>query len=132
MIRALFLLVAMVLVGLSPLPSAHAAAEQGQTQAAAPSDKEQYEQGMKERLGKVGAELDELKASIERKSAKLERKMKPYVAEAERKHKQALRKLEEVRNASQETWGRFSKDMDKAAKEVEQAFKRAFDKAAGQ
>ena len=87
-------------------------------------DKEQYEKSMKERLGKLGARLDNLKKKADAKSVQVEGKLKERLAEAEQKRQVAARKLEELGRASQDTWHKFSADMEKAAKEFERSFER--------
>jgi hypothetical protein len=107
-------------------PAAPAAADKlQQDPAKAAPTNEAYEQSMKERLGKLGAQLDELKKKADARSEQAEAKLKEHLAEAEIKRQEAVRKLEKLRRASKDSWEKFSADMDKAAKEFEQAFERA-------
>jgi hypothetical protein len=121
----LLTLAALLFILAGPL-SLYAAEQEQQTVAPkSPAEKEQYEKGMKERLGKLGKELDELKATAAVKSEHAEGKMKEYLADAEKKRKVAARKLEELGKASKDTWVKFTAEMDKAAKDFERAFNRA-------
>ncbi len=88
-------------------------------------EKEAYEKSMKERLGKLGAQLDELKKKADAKKGRAEAKMKVHLADAEKKRQAAVRKLEELRRASKDSWEKFSAEAEKAAKDFEQAFERA-------
>lgn len=118
-------LTALLFILACPLTLIAAEPEQQAAASKTPHEKEQYEKSMKERLGKLGSQLDELKATTAAKSEKAEGKMKDYLAEAEKKRKVAERKLEEVGKASKDTWKKFTADMDKAAKDFEHAFQRA-------
>jgi hypothetical protein len=88
-------------------------------------EKEAYEKSMQERLGKLGAQLDELKKKADVKKGRAEAQMKVQLAEAEKKRQAAARKLEELRLASKDSWKKFSAEAEKAAKDFEQAFERA-------
>lgn len=87
--------------------------------------KQAYEKSMKERLGKLGAELDELKKKADAGAEHAEAKMKEELAEVEKKRQVAVRKLEELERASKYSWEKFSEEAEKAAKDFEQAFERA-------
>lgn len=88
-------------------------------------DKEAYEKSMQDRLGKLGAKLDELKQKAEAGTEKAGVKMKQQLAEAERQRQVAARKLEELGRASKQTWATFSEEMERAAKDFERAVERA-------
>lgn len=122
MIRSIFLLTTLLLT--FPLTLAAAGDAPAQHSAAA-SDKEHYEQSMKERLGKLGAQLDELKKKADADSARVEKQLKAHLVEAEKKQQIATKKLEELGRASRDSWMKFSAEMDKAAREFERAYERA-------
>lgn len=88
-------------------------------------EKEEFEKSMKERLGKLGAQLDELKKKAAADKEQAEAKMKERLAEAETKRQAAVRKLEELGRASKDSWEKFSAEAEKAAKDFERAFERA-------
>jgi hypothetical protein len=88
-------------------------------------EKEAYEKSMKERLGKLGSQLDELKEKADAKKGRAEAEMKVHLADAEKKRQAAVRKLEELRQASKDSWEKFSAEAEKAATDFEQAFERA-------
>jgi uncharacterized protein HemX len=123
--RMILSLAALLFILAGPLSLYAAEQEQQTTVTKTPQEKEQYEKGMKERLGKLGAQLDELKASAAAKSERAGEKMKGYVEDAEKKQKAATQKLEELGNASKDTWEKFTTEMDKAVKDFERAFDRA-------
>jgi DNA anti-recombination protein RmuC len=122
MIRIALSLAVLLLLAGPALPVA--AQEQQVNKAEESRDKEQYEQSMKERLGKLGAQLDEVKKEAEKSSAQMKEKMKQRLAEAEKKRQEAERKLKELGQASKETWQKFSTEVEKAAREFERAFER--------
>lgn len=123
MTRIILLLAALLLTfplnpavaGDAPLPQKRAAA----------SDKEDYEQSMKERLGRLGAQLDELKKKADSRSDRAEKQLKNHLAEAEKRRQEAARKLAELERASRDSWRTFSADMDQAVKEFERSYERA-------
>jgi hypothetical protein len=123
MTRISLILAALLLLA-SPL-SLFAAAEVPTQKAAETGDKEQYEKSMQERLGKLGAKLDELKKKADADSARAEKQLKAHLAEAEKKRQIAAKKLEELGQASRDSWKKFSAEMDKAAKEFERAYEQA-------
>jgi len=88
-------------------------------------EKEAYEKSMQERLGKLGAQLDELKKKADADKERAEAKMKEHLAEAEKKRQAAERKLDELGRASKDSWEKFSAEAEKAAKDFERAFERA-------
>lgn len=120
--RAILFAAALFLVNGTPCSSLAVAQERPAAAPAASQQKEQYEKGMEERLGRLGKELDELKAKAD---VKARDEMKQLLKEAEKKQDAASRKLEEMRRASQEKWRKFSSDMNKAADDFEQAFDKA-------
>lgn len=108
-----------------PLSLPVAGQEQQTVTSKAAHEKEEYEQSMKERLGKLGAQLDELKKKADAGTDRVEAKMKEQLAEAEKKRQAAVRKLEELGRVSKDSWEKFSAEAEKAAKDFEQAFERA-------
>lgn len=86
--------------------------------------RENYEKSMQERLGRLGARLDELKRRTEAGTERAEEKVKEQLADAEKKRREAVRKLEELGRSSKETWKKFSDEVEKAARDFEQAFER--------
>lgn len=123
--RIMVTLVALLFISVGQLSSNAAEQKQQLTEPMKMQEKEQYEKSMKERLGKLGQQLDELKAKAATKSDQAGEKMKDYLAEAEKKQKAAALKLEEMRKDSKDKWEKFSAEMDKAAKDFEQAYERA-------
>jgi len=87
-------------------------------------EKEAYEKSMQERLGRLGARLDELKRRTEAGTERAEERMKDQLADAEKKRREAVRKLEDLGRSSKESWKKFSAEVEKAAKDFEQAFER--------
>jgi hypothetical protein len=118
-------LTALLFILAGPMPLIAAEPEQQTVAPKTAHEKEQYEQGMKERLGRVGADLDRLKADAAAGTGKVEGKMKEYLSDAEKKKRVAERKLDELGKASKESWKKFTGGMEKAAKDFEQAFSRA-------
>lgn len=88
-------------------------------------EQERYEKTMKERLGKLGAQLDALKRDADVRAGQVEARMKENLADAEAKRQEAARKLEQLGRASKDSWEKFSAEAEKAAKEFEKAFDRA-------
>jgi len=123
--RMTLTLAALVFILAGPLSLYASGQEQQAAAAKSPHEKEQYEKSMKERLGKLGKELDDLKALAASKSEHAEGKMKEYLADAEKKRKAAARKLDKLGKASKDTWDKFAADMEKSAKDFERAFNRA-------
>ena len=68
-----------------------AAQEQQAVTTESARDREQFEQSMKERLGKLGARLDELKKDADARSTQVERNLKGHLADAEQKRHAAER-----------------------------------------
>ena len=115
-----------ILAGSLSLPVAGEEQQTGRSKAA--QEKEEYERSMKERLGKLGERLDELKKKADAEKEHVEVKMKENLAEAEKKRQVAVRKLEELRRESKDSWEKFSIEAEKAAKDFEQAFDRAINR----
>ncbi len=122
MTLSLAMLLFVLVVPLS-LPAGDQAPGAGPEQTA--GEKETYEKGMKERLGKLGAQLDELKKKADARAEQVEARMKENLADAETKRQVAARKLEELGRASKESWQKFTAEVEKATKDFEQAFERA-------
>lgn len=87
-------------------------------------DKEAYEKNMQELLGKLGAQLDELKKKTEAGTEQAETKMKAELAEIEKARQEAVRKLDALGRASKDSWEKFSAEAEKAVKDFERAMKR--------
>jgi hypothetical protein len=88
-------------------------------------EQDHYQKSMKERLGKLGAQLDALKRDADVRAGQVEARMKENLADAEAKRQEAARKLEQLGRASKDSWEKFSAEAEKAAKEFEKAFERA-------
>lgn len=119
-------IITMLIFALASLPALPVCAGERQ-EAGAESDREKdaYEKGMEERLGKLGAKLDQLKNKADEKAGRAEAQMRKRLAEAERQRRIAARKLDELGRASKQTWGKFSEEMERAAKDFERAVERA-------
>ncbi len=122
--RILFLLTALFLFTAGS-PHSFAAEKEHTTSPKMSQQKEQYKKSMEERLAKIGKELDKLKARAGTMAVEARKDVNKYLAEAERKQKAAMRKLDEMRTASARRWKKFTAEMDKAADEFEKAFERA-------
>ena len=124
--RMLLLTLATALfISFSPLVSWGAASEQ---QAATPNESQQkkhYEKNMQERLGKLGKQLDELKAKAAAMTEQARKDINRDLAAVEKKRESASRKLEATRKESAATWKKFSADLDQAADDFENAYKKA-------
>jgi|GEM_PF-2301275 len=119
-------MLSIILAGPLSLPATGQEQQTGTTKAA--HEKDAYEKSMQERLGKLGAKLDELKKKAEAGSEKAEAKMKQQLAEAEKQRQVAARKLDELGRASKDSWKKFSADVEKAAKDFERAIERAINR----
>jgi molecular chaperone GrpE (heat shock protein) len=100
-------------------------------QAATPNEsqeKKHYEKNMQERLGKLGKQLDELKAKAAAMTEQARKDINQDLAKAEEKREAASRKLEKMRKESVARWKKFSADLDNAADDFENAFKKAKDR----
>ncbi len=123
--RIAFCLTAVLLIAVNPLSLYGGEKEQQKTAPEAFQHKEQYESSMEERLRRLGKQLDELRAKAVTMSEEARNKMNHYLAEAEKKQRAAMRKLEEIQKKSEKEWKKLSADMDKAADEFEKAYERA-------
>lgn len=123
--RITLFLTLLLFIPAGPMLPPAAGQEQQTSRSKTEHEKEAYEKSMQERLGKLGAKLDELMKKAEAESEKAEAKMKKQLAEAERQRQVAARKLEELGQASKQTWGKFSEEMERAAKDFERAVERA-------
>jgi hypothetical protein len=104
-----FLSLAMLfLISSSPLPAFSVEQERPATAPTAMQKREQFEKSMEECLGRLGQQLDELKAKAAEKKAQARVEMKQFLSEAEKKQGAASRKLEEMRKASKNKWQKFS------------------------
>jgi len=112
-------------ISFSPSASWAAAPEQ---QAATPNEsqeKKHYEKNMQERLGKLGKQLDELKAKAAAMTESARKDINQDLAKAEEGREAASQKLEKIRKESVATWGKFSTELDQAADDFENAYKKA-------
>jgi hypothetical protein len=117
---------ALLLFMLAVPPALPASGQEGATgRATTAPEQENYEKSMKERLGKLGAQLDALKREADVKAGQVEARLKADLAEAEQKRQEAARKLEELGRASKDSWEKFSAEAERAAQDFEQAFERA-------
>lgn len=121
--RTTLLLTLLLFILAMPLSLPAAEKQAGSSKTA--QERASYEKSMQERLGKLGAQLDELKKKADAEKESAAAKMKVYLADAEKKRQVAARKLEELGRASKDTWEKFSADLDRAAKDFEHAFERA-------
>ncbi len=76
-------------------------------------------------MAKLGKQLDELKSKAEAMTAQARKDVSKYLAEAEKKQKAAMRKLDEMKTESAHKWKKFTKEMNEAADDFEKAFERA-------
>jgi flagellar hook-basal body complex protein FliE len=124
--RMLLLTLATALfISFSPSATWAAAPEQ---QAATPNEsqeKKHYEKSMQERLGKLGKQLDELKAKAAAMTEQARKDINQDLAAVEKKRESASRKLEATRKESAATWKKFSAELDQAADDFENAYKKA-------
>ena len=123
--QTLFFLATLFLVAAGPqflqaVENERSAASQEMSQ-----DKEHYEKSMEERLGKLGKQLDEMKAKAAAMTEQARKDMGKYVADAEKKQKAASRKLAEMRKKSGKKWKKFASEMDAAADDFATAYERA-------
>ena len=123
--RLLFLLASLLLAVASPLISSASGQTQKATAPETPQQKAEYEKSMEERLGNIGKRLDELRAEANARTEEARKELDQYMKDAQKKHDAAARKLEEVRKATDETWRKFTSDMNKAADDFEQAYEKA-------
>jgi len=112
-------------ISFSPLASWAAAPEQQGVTPNESQQKKHYEKNMQERLGKLGKQLDELKAKAAAMTAKAQKDINQDLAKAEERREAASRKLEKIRKESTATWKKFSADLDKAAEDFEKAYEKA-------
>jgi uncharacterized protein YpuA (DUF1002 family) len=87
--------------------------------------KEQYQQGMEERLKKLGRDLDRLNAKAAAMTEQAKIDINRRIAEAKTKQKTASAKLEEMRKKSEKKWKKFAAETDAAMDEFEKAYERA-------
>ncbi len=123
--RAILSLAVLFFMGIIPGAPFAGEPERPENGPTATQPREQYEKSMEERLGRIGRQLDELKAKAAGKTEQAREEMKQLVADAEKKREAASRKLEEMRRETKNKWRRFVSDMNRAADDFEQAFERA-------
>ena len=123
--RIMSCLTALFFISISPLLSYGVEKQQQATTLATSQHKEQYEKTMEERLGKLGKQLDELKAKAAAMTEQARKEVNHQLAEAEKKQKTASRKLEEIRKKSEKEWKKFTTGMNEAADELEKAYEKA-------
>jgi len=121
----LLCLTTLFFISISPLVAYGVEQESQTTTPAASPHREQYEKTMEERLGKLGKELDELKARAAAKTEQARKEMNRQLADAEKKHKTASRKLEEIRKKSEAEWKKFIAGMNEAADAMDKAYEKA-------
>ena len=122
--KILFVIAIMVSVAAFPVPST-AAEKAVSVTAQDRAQKEQYEKSMEERLRKLGKDLDDLKARAATMTKQATKEMNRHIAEAEKKQKAAIHKLEEMKKESQKKWDKFTDEMNAAADEFEKAYEKA-------
>ena len=88
-------------------------------------EKEKYRQSMEGRLRKLGKELGELKSKAATMTEQARKDMNRSIAEAEKKHKAASRKLEEMQRETQKKWEDFMSEMDAAFDDLEKSYEKA-------
>ncbi len=76
-------------------------------------------------LGKLGKDLDDLKAGTESLAAQARQEADRYIAEAEKKRKAAAEKLDAMRTEGRKKWEAFSRELDAAMEDLEKAFDQA-------
>jgi len=114
------------LLTIASLSVSSAIAKEQQHDLTAPSQqREQYEKSMEERLGKLGRQLDELKAQAEIMTEQARKETNRYIADADKKQKKAFRKLDDMRKKSEQEWKKFSSEMNQALHDFEKAYERA-------
>jgi len=123
--RIMSCLTALFFIAISPLLSYGVEKQQQAPTPATPQHKEQYEKTMEERLGKLGKQLDELKAKAAAMTEQARKDMNRQLAEADKKRKIASRKLEELRKKSEKEWNKFTAELDEAANDLEKAYEKA-------
>jgi len=118
----LFLTLLFMLAGPLLLP---AAGEEPQANGAEETlAREAYEKSMEERLGELGAQLDALREKANVAAEEATAQLKEQLADTEELRQEAVLKLQELERASRDSWEKFSAELDKAAKDFEQAFDR--------
>ena len=123
--RLMSYLTALLFIGISPLLAYAVEKQQQASTPAASQHREQYEKTMEERLGKLGKQLDELRAKAAAMTEQARKDVDRQLAEAEKKQKAASRKLEEIRKKTEKEWKEFTTDMNEAADELEKAYEKA-------
>ncbi|OGW36114.1 MAG: hypothetical protein A2010_07215 [Nitrospirae bacterium GWD2_57_9] len=89
------------------------------------AQKDAYAKNMEEKFRNIGRNLDELNRKAETLAEQAQEDIGSYLADAEKKRKTAARKLSEMRTESRKKWRRFTRDMNAAMDEFEQAYERA-------
>jgi len=118
----LFLTLLFMLAGPLLLPAA--GEEQPVNGAEETLEREAYEKSMEERLGELGAQLDALREKANVAAEEATAQLKEQLADTEELRQEAVLKLQELERASRDSWEKFSAELDKAAKDFEQAFDR--------
>ena len=83
--RTILSLAMLFLICSSPVPVFAVEQERPETVPTAMQQREQYEKSMEERLGRLGKQLDELKAMAAEKKEQAQVEMKQFLSEAEKK-----------------------------------------------
>lgn len=121
--KRIVFIIALMLISAFPAP--HAGAAESTAIPNPLQEKKQYEQSMEERLGRVGKQLDEIKARTTTMTEQARKEMGQYIADAEKKQKSASHKLQKIRKESEKKWKKFVSDMDAAMDDFEKAYERA-------
>jgi Skp family chaperone for outer membrane proteins len=87
--------------------------------------KDNYETSMEERFRRLGKSLDELHAKAAAMAEQARKETERSLGEAEKKRREAGRKLEEMRTEGGKRWNRFTGEMNAAMAEFEKAYERA-------
>lgn len=123
--RTLYIVAIMLFTTLNPFLSPADEQAKKSTVPEISPQKEQYEKNMEERLGKLGRQLDELKAKAAKMTKGAQKDIKQQLAEAEKKQKAVSRKLDALRRKSEKEWKKFSTHVDQAWDEFEKAYEKA-------
>jgi hypothetical protein len=123
--RIMAYLTALLFISISPLLSYAVEKQQQATTPATLQHREQYEKTMEERLGKLGKQVDELRARAAAMTEQARKDVDRQLAEAEKRRHAASRKLEEIRKKSEKEWKKFTLEMNEAADELEKAYEKA-------
>jgi TolA-binding protein len=125
MTRTLYIIAIVLFTTLNPFFSPADEQAKKSTVTESSQQKERYEKNMEERLGKLGRQLDDLKAKAAKMTKEAQKDIKQQLAEAEKKQKAVSRKLDALRRKSEKEWKNFSTHVDQAWDEFEKAYEKA-------